>query len=129
MDFKKINNIVESINQSKYMAGIAMILLNIGSKYILMDISETQEEFMNNTIFRRFVIFTICFIATRDLIVSLTLTAAFVILVGNLFNENSKYCMIKPKKKPFKQITKNDYQKALKIQELYELQQKNNSKS
>ena len=129
MDFKKINNFVESINQSKYMAGIAMILLNIGSKYILMDISYTQEEFMNNTIFRRFVIFTICFIATRDLIVSLTLTAAFVILVGNLFNENSKYFMIKTKKKPFKQITKNDYQKALKIQELYELQQKNNSKS
>ena len=47
---------------------------------------------------------------------------AFVIFVGNLFNENSKFGIVKKKKKPFKQISKNEYLKALKIQELYELQ-------
>lgn len=122
MNLKKILNYINDINESKYMAGIAMIILNIGSKYLMMELSETQEEFMANSLFRRFIIFTVCFIATRDIIVSFILTAAFVIFVGNIFNENSKFGIVRKKKKPFKQIPKNEYLKALKIQELYELQ-------
>lgn len=122
MNFKQIISFINGLNESKYMAGIAMIILNIGSKYLMMELSETQEEFMANTVFRRFIIFTICFIATRDIIVSFILTSAFVIFVGNLFNENSKFGIVKKKKKPFKQISKTEYLKALKIQELYELQ-------
>jgi len=122
MNFKQIISFINGLNESKYMAGIAMIILNIGSKYLMMEMSETQEEFMANTVFRRFIIFTICFIATRDIIVSFILTGAFIIFVGNIFNENSKFCIVKKKKKPFKQISKTDYLKALKIQELYELQ-------
>ena len=121
----KVRNVINGINNSKYMAGIAMIMLNIGSKYIMMELSETQEQVMANKIFRRFIIFTVCFIATRDVVVSLILTGIFVILVSNLFNENSKYCIIK-KKKTFKQISKDDYMKAIKIKELYELQNKKN---
>jgi hypothetical protein len=123
INMERFYNVVDNMNQSKYLAGVAMILLNLGSKYITLDISESQEEFMSNTIFRRVVIFTLCFFATRDVIVSLTLTAAFVILVGNVFNENSKYSIIK---KPFREISKNEYLKAIKIKELYELQQLNN---
>ena len=122
MNFKQIISFINELNESKYMAGIAMIILNIGSKYLMMELSETQEEFMANTIFRRFIIFTICFIATRDIIVSFILTGAFVIFVGNIFNENSKFCIVKKKKKTFKQISRTEYLKALKIQELYELQ-------
>tara|TARA_E500000178_G_scaffold355470_1_gene428214 strand:- start:1083 stop:1454 length:372 start_codon:yes stop_codon:yes gene_type:complete len=121
----KLNKLINNLNNSKYMAGIAMIMLNIGSKYIMMELSETQEEIMANKIFRRFIIFTVCFIATRDVVVSLILTGVFVILVSNLFNENSKYCIIK-KNKTFKQISKEDYMKATKIKELYELQNKKN---
>lgn len=119
----KVKKVIDGLNNSKYMAGIAMIMLNIGSKYIIMELSETQEQIMANKIFRRFIIFTVCFIATRDVIVSLILTAIFVVLVSNLFNENSKFCIIK-KNKTFKQISKDDYMKAVKIKELYELQNK-----
>ena len=122
MKLKTIPTIIDRINNSKYMAGIAMIVLNIGSKYIIMELSESQEAFMTNKIFRRFAIFTISFIATRDIITSLILTSVFIILVGNVFNENSKYSIVK--KKPFKQVAKNDYLKAVKIKELYELQTK-----
>ena len=101
MNLKKILNYINEINESKYMAGIAMIILNIGSKYLMMELSETQEEFMANKLFRRFIIFTVCFIATRDIIVSFILTAAFVIFVGNVFNENSKFGIVKKKEKTF----------------------------
>ena len=34
-----------------------MLLLNVGSKYITVELSETQEEFLQNTIIRRFILF------------------------------------------------------------------------
>lgn len=129
MNSEKIMKGIKSINESKFMMGIAMIVLNLGSKYIMMELSETQEELMANKMFRRFIIFTIAFIGTRDILVSLGVTAIFVLLVSNIFNEDSKFSVVKKKKKPFKQVSKNDYLKALKIMELYELQQKNFAKA
>ena len=88
---QKLNQHVFTLNNSKYFAGIMMILLNLGSRYLIMELSETQEQMFNNVIIRRFIIFTIVFIATRDVYVSFILTAIFIIFVSNLFNENSSY--------------------------------------
>ena len=121
-----MNSFMTSLNNSKYFAGIMMILLNLGSKYLVMELSESQEQLLNNSIIRRVIIFTIVFIATRDVWVSLILTAIFVVLVSNLFNENSSYCILKKNKRIFKKITQNDYEKAKSIIKLYDLQLKNN---
>lgn len=125
--FEKINMFMENLNRSKYFAGVMMILLNLGSRFLVSELSETQEQFLNNSIIRRIVVFTVVFIATKDVWVSLILTAVFIILVSNLFNENSNYCLMKKPKKMFKQISKNDYEKAKSIINLYELQGKNNN--
>jgi hypothetical protein len=120
-----INNItlfLNGVNDSKYFAGIAMLVLNLGSKYLIMELSESQEQLMTNKIFRRFVLFTVAFIATRDIYVSFILTCIFVLLVGNIFNENSKFAVVKKNNKLFKQISRTDYMKAMKIKSLYELQ-------
>jgi hypothetical protein len=119
---QKLNQHVFTLNNSKYFAGIMMILLNLGSRYLVMELSETQEQMFNNVIIRRFIIFTIVFIATRDIYVSLILTAIFIVFVSNLFNENSHYCIIKKQKKIFKSVTKNDYEKAKSLVKLYDLQ-------
>ena len=117
-----LNGYITSLNQSKYFAGISMLLLNLGSKYIAMELSETHEQILSNKIIRRFIIFTVFFISTRDIWVSFTLTAIFIILVTGLFNENSRYCLIsKPEKKKNQYvITKEDYNNAKKIMKLYE---------
>ena len=95
---KQVFKTIQSLNNSKFLAGLAMIILNLGSKYLIMELSESQEELMSNKIFRRIILFTVAFIATRDIIVSLVLTGVFVILVSNLFNENSKMSLLKKKK-------------------------------
>lgn len=117
-----LNGYITSLNHSKYFAGISMLLLNLGSKYIAMELSETHEQILSNKIIRRFIIFTVFFISTRDIWVSFTLTAIFIVLVTGLFNENSRYCLIsKPEKKNNKyDITKEDYNNAKKIMKLYE---------
>ena len=81
--------LLESINGSKLFAGLMMIFLNIGSRFITIDLSQTQKEFLTNSILRQVLIFAISFVATRDVVTSLILTAVFTILVDGLLHEGS----------------------------------------
>lgn len=92
MDFfyKTVNN----LNDNKFFIGIMMLLLNAGSKYALLEISPLQNTFLNRKLIRRCLLFSIFFIATRDIWVSLLLTAVFIVLVFELFNEKSEYCIL-----------------------------------
>ena len=92
---KRINEVYfKHINESKFSVGIAMILLNIGSKYVDFKFSKSQEQLLRNSIARELLIFTIVFMGTRDIIYALLLTAAFVILSDHVFNDKSKYCLV-----------------------------------
>ena len=120
-------SIIYNLNNSKFFAGILMILMNLGSKYISLELSESQDEFFSNIIIRRIMIFTVVFIATKDIIVSFIITACFIILVSGLFNQNSKYCLIRNNSPQTKIISKEQVEKAKKIIMKYE-KQKQNSK-
>ena len=93
---------IESINSNKYFYGIMMILLNMGSKYIEMDLVNDHRNFLSSKLLRRLAIFTMAFIATRDIVASLIITASFIIIVLNLFNTASEYCILS------KNITENN---------------------
>ena len=92
-----------------------MILMNLGSKYISLELSESQDEFFSNVVIRRIMIFTVVFIATKDIIVSFIITSCFIILVSGLFNQNSKYCLIRNNSPKTKIISKEQVEKAKKI--------------
>jgi hypothetical protein len=92
--FNYINSYLTNVNSSKITIGIAMIMFNLGSKYIIMDISKNQEQFFKNIIIRRLTLFCIFFVATRDIFISLVLTAVFVVLAFGLFHQDSKYCIL-----------------------------------
>lgn len=87
-------DIVSSFNNNKYIYAIMMILLNIGARYIEMDLQDGHRKFLSSTALRRIMIFTVAFVATRDVVASLIITSSFVIIVLNLFNTNSKYCIL-----------------------------------
>jgi hypothetical protein len=89
-----INNTLNKLNNNKYFIGIMMFLLNAGSKYALLEISPLQNSFLNSKLIRRCLLFSVFFVATRDIWVSFFLTAIFVILAFELFNEKSKYCIL-----------------------------------
>ena len=113
------------LNNSKFFAGLTMLAVNLGSKYLAHELSDSQQELFNNKIIRRFVLFTVLFMATKDIYVSLILTAVFIVIVSGLFNEDSKYCIVKKKKKSSKKIKQQQYFEAKKIIQQYELQQLN----
>ena len=83
--------LINAFNNNKYVYGFLMILLNIGARYIEMDLVKSHKEFLSSKMLRRLLIFTVAFIGTRDLVASLVITATFIIFVLNLFNADSKY--------------------------------------
>lgn len=91
---KRLTNILDQINSSKYFSGFIMIMLNIGSKYITIKLSKSQESYLRNNIARQLLIFSIIWMGTHDIIISILMTAAFIILTDHLFNEQSQFCII-----------------------------------
>jgi len=102
--FKKINSYIKYLNTSPLFIGIVMIMLNVGSKYVTIELSKTQEEYLRNTLGRQILIFAIAFTATKDIILSLILTSVFYILTMHLFNENSSFCIIPQEYRKYKDI-------------------------
>jgi hypothetical protein len=85
---------LDTVNTNKFFIGLMMILLNIGSKYIMIQTSKSMEEYMKLTISKQILVFSMCFLGTRCIITSIILTAAFTILSEYIFNEESEYCIV-----------------------------------
>lgn len=98
---KKIHESIYSLNSSKFFTGVMMILLNICSKFITLKLSKSQEAYFRNNIAREVLIFAVCWMGTRDIYVSIVLTASFYILSQHLFNEESAYCVLPQKYREF----------------------------
>ena len=115
-----VKTFFNSLNSSKLLIGVSMIIFNIGSKFLVIDMSKTQEQLFKNVLMRRITLFCIFFVATRDIIISLILTASFVVLAYGFFNENSKLYLL-PKNSFYDNIyTKEEYEISKKIIKGYE---------
>jgi hypothetical protein len=87
-------NTLYLMNDSKFFAGLVMLIMNIGSKYAIIELSKTQEAYLKYSLGRQLLVFSILWVGTRDIFISLILTVVFIVFVDYLFNENSRYCII-----------------------------------
>jgi len=91
-----LNHHVMYLNNSKFFAGVIMILLNVGSKFITIQFSKSTEEYMKWSVSKQLLVFSMAWMGTRDIYTALGLTAVFTILSEYLFNEESALCMVPP---------------------------------
>ncbi len=120
----RITTFLQPLNSSKILIGISMIIFNLGSKFLVIDMSKTQEQFFKNILIRRITLFCIFFVATRDILTSLILTACFVVLAYGFFNENSRLYVL-PKNSFYDNVhTKEEYEISKKIIQEYEKENK-----
>ena len=89
-----INKAVSSLNSSTFFAGIMMICLNIGSRYIQINLDESTESYIKYALTKEILVFTISWMATRNIYHALVLTAVFVVLADFALNEKSRYCIL-----------------------------------
>lgn len=82
------------IASSPYSLAAAMFLINLGGRFLPMEVSKEQEKFLNQPWFRRIIIFVIFFLATRNLVTATWMATLVIMCVGYLFNENSSLCIL-----------------------------------
>lgn len=99
-----IHNNILSLNNSKYFAGIIMILLNVGSKFIAISFSKSTEEYLKYSLSKQILVFSMAWLGTRDIYTALGLTAIFTVLSEHLFNEESPYCVVPKKYRMLKEV-------------------------
>tara|TARA_Y200000002_G_scaffold332926_1_gene299012 strand:+ start:180 stop:623 length:444 start_codon:yes stop_codon:yes gene_type:complete len=97
-------NYLGYLNNSKFFAGLVMIMLNIGSKYVTIELSKSQEAYLKNSVGRQILIFAISWMGSRDILIALALTAIFTVLTDHLFNEESPMCVIPMKYRQFEEV-------------------------
>ena len=92
--FHSINDGISSLNNSKFFAGICLIILNIGSKFISIQFSKSTEEYLKRIVSKQLLVFTMAWMGTRDIYAAILLTAAFTVLSDYALNEESTFCMV-----------------------------------
>lgn len=118
---------LQLFNNSKVAAGISMLLLNCGSRYIVGDLGKFHQDVLSNEYVKKIILFAMFFVGTRDILIAFLLTVLYIFVVDGLFNEKKKYCIIpnKYKKKYLQQqvlIDNTQYLQAKEIINNYEKQ-------
>ena len=95
---------LNKINKSKLFAGFVMVLLNIGSRFVKIEVSKSQEKYLKKSLGRHLMIFGVTWLGTRDILIALIITAIFNVLIDYLLNEKSKFCIIPHKHREFDEL-------------------------
>jgi hypothetical protein len=90
-----LDALMATVNTNPYFIGIMMLLLNLGGRFLSLEISKDQEKFLSQPLIRRFFLFAILFVATRNVVIAAGLAVIVILLLGYLFNENSDLCLWK----------------------------------
>lgn len=88
-----MDGFLQIFNNNPYFIGIMMLILNLGGRFISMEVTKKQELFFQHPWVRRILIFTVLFVATRNLWVAFWATVTVILFLGYLFNENSALCL------------------------------------
>jgi len=93
MAISPLDSFLQIFNTNPYFIGMMMLILNLGGRFISLEVTKKQEQFLQHPWVRRILIFTVLFVATRNIWVAFWTTVTVVLFLGYLFNENSSLCV------------------------------------
>jgi hypothetical protein len=89
-----LHNNIMLVNSSQVFSGIMIIMMNLGSKYVTIELSKSSAEYLKLSVTRQIMIFVLAWMGSRNIYVALGLTAVLIILTDHLFNEESSFCIV-----------------------------------
>ncbi len=119
------------LNQNKILWGISMLLLNIGSRYVIADLGKSHEYILSSQIVKKTVVFSMFFVATRDLLTSFLLTISYILVIDGILHDQRPFCLL-PKKILHevnkKNVSPEEYMRAKNMIAIFEKQNDKNKK-
>ena len=106
------------LSSNKYILGLMILLINLGARYIGNELNEFSHKVLNHKFARRFLIFLVIWMGTRDILTAFIITVGFILLSNTLLNEQSNYCIL-PIDNP-SLISKEEYDVAKQMVDKYE---------
>jgi hypothetical protein len=91
---KFLHDNIMLVNSSQVFSGIMIIMMNLGSKYVTIELSKSSAEYLKMSVTRQIMIFVLAWMGSRNIYVALGLTAVLIILTDHLFNEESSFCIV-----------------------------------
>lgn len=110
------------LNNNKIFWGVTMILLNMGSKYVMADLGRIHEKVLSHEFAKKIIVFSMFFVATRDIFVAFILSVFYVILVDGLMHERRLFSLFPKEDNNVRDIGYDEYVKCKEIVALYEKQ-------
>lgn len=89
-----LHTTILAMNTNPYLIGILMLLLNLGGRFLSLELTKKQEAFLQGPWIRPFIFFTVIFMATRNMVAAFWITLLFFFFIWVVANENSSFCMI-----------------------------------
>lgn len=80
-NYQRVGDLISSIEGNPWILAIAVITANIGAGFILDDLTEEQQKFLNNCFTRKIIIFSIVYISTRNIGIALMMTLIYSLFV------------------------------------------------
>lgn len=118
-----MHDIINILNNNKILWGVTMMLLNLGSRYVAGDLGKVTEAILASDYVKKVIVFSMFFVATRDILIALILTILYALIIDGILHEKRKMCMI-PQKYRIPSITPGitqvDYLNAKKVVSEYE---------
>jgi len=117
-----IDKYVSMMNENKFFVGLMVVVVAVGGRFIIEELNDAQKEIIHNTWVRRLFVFGVCFMATRDICISLIITMIFIIIVSEFANnQERKYISVEEDKLQQKQEGKKQIIESI-TNQLQELQ-------
>jgi hypothetical protein len=89
-----VSSTINVLNANPYLIGVFYLFLNLGGRFISLELTKKQEMFLANPLLRPFILFCVMFISTRNLAVAFWTTFGILAFLRVFANENSSFCLI-----------------------------------
>lgn len=81
----------DELSQNKLFIGFLMILVNIGARFIIDELNDHHRSIVKSDLFRKIIIFSSVFMATRDIIIAFVVTCIFTLLINEVLQSPEIY--------------------------------------
>lgn len=98
------------VDNNRAVTAVFMLFLNIGSRYINLNMTSSQEYYIRRVMVPELLIFAISWMGSRDILIAAAITTAYSLITRVLLNENSNFCVFKKRMQDVKNLidTNND---------------------
>lgn len=86
--------LITLLNNNKLIWGVTMLLLNVGSRFVVGDLGKFHELVLSNEYVKKIIVFSMFFVATRDIVASFLLTVLYIVIIDGLLHEKRKFCIL-----------------------------------